>query len=301
MTTPQIAWHGGVRVVTDESGPAVTVRSARDIAADGDRHMAARLQTGGEVSLLQDGRSVRVPAGSLVLYDTGRPFKIVMPERQRAHILAVPRALLRQEESVLRSITPMVIAPETADDGEGTTAGLTALATAMLEELIVAEPPVREHLARAVADVVGSLVAEHVGSRRRAAEPRELLWRRVTGFVEQNLGDPELSPQRIADRHHISVRYLQVLFQQQGTTVNGWVRERRLEAASRDLVRSGAHRRSVAAIAARWGFTNPSHFSRAFREAFGASPMQWRDGAHSRARIGDSQCGEGKVGPTAAA
>jgi AraC-like DNA-binding protein len=32
----------------------------------------------------------------------------------------------------------------------------------------------------------------------------------------------------------------------------------------------------VSAIGARWGFTNPAHFSRAFRQAFGTAPGQYR-------------------------
>jgi AraC-like DNA-binding protein len=58
--------------------------------------------------------------------------------------------------------------------------------------------------------------------------------------------------------------------------VNAWVRTRRLEAAREELARTGAAHRSIAAVAARWGFSNPSHFSRAFRERYGMSPVQWR-------------------------
>ncbi|MFJ1547744.1 helix-turn-helix domain-containing protein [Streptomyces sp. NPDC088246] len=52
----------------------------------------------------------------------------------------------------------------------------------------------------------------------------------------------------------------------QGTTVNAWVRTRRLEVVREELAQAGAAHRSIAAVAARWGFTNPSHFSRTFRD-----------------------------------
>ncbi|MEU5391505.1 helix-turn-helix domain-containing protein [Streptomyces tibetensis] len=32
----------------------------------------------------------------------------------------------------------------------------------------------------------------------------------------------------------------------------------------------------VAAVARRWGFTSPSHFSRAFRAAYGTTPREWQ-------------------------
>lgn len=34
--------------------------------------------------------------------------------------------------------------------------------------------------------------------------------------------------------------------------------------------------RTIRAIAARWGFTSPAHFSRAFRGAYALSPLQFR-------------------------
>jgi AraC-like DNA-binding protein len=138
---------------------------------------------------------------------------------------------------------------------------------------------VREPLARAAADVIASAVAENIsGNRRAAADPRRILLDRVKASIEEQLGDPGLNPRAIADQHHVSLRYLHLLFQREGTTVNGWIRERRLEGARRALSAPDARRRSVAAVAARWGFANASHFSRAFREAFGVPPVQWRSG-----------------------
>jgi AraC-like DNA-binding protein len=32
----------------------------------------------------------------------------------------------------------------------------------------------------------------------------------------------------------------------------------------------------VSAVAARWGLTNAAHFSRAFRAAYGVSPVEYR-------------------------
>ncbi|TDC36686.1 helix-turn-helix domain-containing protein, partial [Actinomadura sp. KC345] len=34
--------------------------------------------------------------------------------------------------------------------------------------------------------------------------------------------------------------------------------------------------RPISAIAARWGFTSPAHFSQTFRTAYGLSPRQFR-------------------------
>ena len=55
------------------------------------------------------------------------------------------------------------------------------------------------------------------------------------------------------------------------TTVFGYLRQRRMEHARRLLTE---HTITVLDAANRVGYTNPSHFARAFREAFGLNPRQ---------------------------
>ncbi|WP_196443753.1 helix-turn-helix domain-containing protein [Planomonospora sp. ID67723] len=113
-----------------------------------------------------------------------------------------------------------------------------------------------------------SAVPPHRRRRALAAE--------VHAFILTNLGDAHLSPDAIAAAHHISLRYLHRLFHDDGHTVAGWIRQRRLQRCRRDLAdpRLAAH--TISSIAARWGFTSPAHFSQAFRSAYGLSPRQFR-------------------------
>ncbi|MCZ0982276.1 hypothetical protein O1L60_34535 [Streptomyces diastatochromogenes] len=63
--------------------------------------------------------------------------------------------------------------------------------------------------------------------------------RRVRDHINRNLGDPDLSPERIARAQRISVRYLHRLFEGEGTTVGQLIRQRRLEECGRELGRRG--------------------------------------------------------------
>ena len=73
---------------------------------------------------------------------------------------------------------------------------------------------------------------------------------------------------------HLSPSRLAHLFQEQiGQTVAETQRQLRLRQAAR-LLRHSA--RSVQEIAAEVGFHCPFHFSRRFRQAFGASPREYR-------------------------
>jgi AraC family transcriptional regulator len=58
-----------------------------------------------------------------------------------------------------------------------------------------------------------------------------------------------------------------------GTTVGEFVRQLRLEWAANVMLSEGA---SIADIALRAGFCDQSHFSRAFRRHFYATPAAWR-------------------------
>jgi AraC-like DNA-binding protein len=77
----------------------------------------------------------------------------------------------------------------------------------------------------------------------------------------------------------MSLRSLHQLFHNQGLTVAGYIRQRRLERCRRDLTDPALAARPVAAIAATWGFTSAADFSRAFRTAHGMPPAEYRRSA----------------------
>ncbi|QNP75440.1 helix-turn-helix domain-containing protein [Streptomyces roseirectus] len=129
--------------------------------------------------------------------------------------------------------------------------------------------PVAGRLARSAADLLAILALDLAGPD----EPGGALLPRIRAFIEDHLTDPALGPESIARAHHISVRYLHKLFQSDGTTVGRWIRRRRLDSCRHELASRTV---TVAAVAHRWGFTSPSHFSRTFRDAYGMSPREWR-------------------------
>jgi AraC-like DNA-binding protein len=108
---------------------------------------------------------------------------------------------------------------------------------------------------------------------------RHALLTTVQAFIQQHLGDSELSPAMIAAAHHISLRSLHQLFHDEGLTVAGWIRRRRLECCRRDLSDPGLASRPIAAIARSWGFSGAADFSRAFRAAHGLPPSEYRRSA----------------------
>lgn len=98
----------------------------------------------------------------------------------------------------------------------------------------------------------------------------------VRAWIDANLGEPGLDPDAIARANHVSVRYLHRLFHDKGTSVARWVRERRLDNCRRDLEDPAQAERGVVAIARRWGFVDPAHFSKIFKASYGEPRGQYR-------------------------
>ncbi|NUW40196.1 helix-turn-helix domain-containing protein [Nonomuraea rhodomycinica] len=225
----------------------------------------------------QAGRQAELRVGDLMLRDSSRPYLTTFGSRGPADgqvlSLQFPRSLLPLPERGLRALNSV---PIRGARGMGALASQFLLRLARhLEEFSPAEATrvsalTLDVLTAALAGALDARSAVPPSSRQRA------LLAQIHAFVEANLGDTDLTPAAIAAAHHISLRYLNKLFHAEGRTVAGWIRERRLQRCRRDLAEPQLAGYPINAIAARWGFTSPAHFSQAFRGAYGLSPREFR-------------------------
>jgi len=122
-------------------------------------------------------------------------------------------------------------------------------------------------------DLLGAALTRHRESNDIG--PRTNLFQRVTTFIEKRLGDSQLSPTMLAAIHHISTRYLHLVFSERGTTVGTWIRSRRLARCREELAKPRSDR-TITEISMGWGFNDVAHFSRSFKSAYGVSPLTFR-------------------------
>ena len=143
-------------------------------------------------------------------------------------------------------------------------------------ELLAA--PGADRLGHPSIEVFRSVIAAHLDHPDMAAEAGAAsLELRILAAARNHLADPELTAAQIAHELHVSERHLYKTLATAGVSLAQWIRDQRLTAARADLVDPLDRRTTIAAIARRRGFSNPSSFGRAFREAYGMSPGEWRD------------------------
>ena len=116
--------------------------------------------------------------------------------------------------------------------------------------------------------------SEHCMRRESQCRATDKLFRRAGNIIKDRFADPDFGPCEAAAEAGISLRYLQKLFTQRGSTCGEFIYSLRLEHAARLL-----HRRKflgtgqpVSEIAYACGFRDYTNFARKFRRRFGCSP-----------------------------
>lgn len=264
---------GAVRLSSLACSPVLSRRTSAHIRRGDPEHLQLALVTQGSFTISQRGRD-SVVAGGLVLTDTSRPSEGVVAGRQiEAIVLQIPRPALALRPNRVDSLLAQSL---TADTGS------SAILADFLRTLLAHGPRCRPEellgLGSIALDLATACLAQQLGDLAEApaeARAQEAL-QRIHRFIEENLGDPGLTPQAIADRHNMSLRALHALFAGQDMGIAARIRESRLERAHADLARGEPGGQSVQTIAARWGFSSATAFSRAFREAYGITPTEHR-------------------------
>ncbi|MFJ3922263.1 helix-turn-helix domain-containing protein [Streptomyces sp. NPDC090022] len=236
----------------------------------------------GPVTVVRDGATSPLRPGDLVFCDPARRHLLHFGDDCQMIFFRIPRCYVGVTEPELRRVVGVPVR-----GGEGLGALVSDFLSAFAAKSEFRRSTIGDGPARTAVHLLSVLVMELLepvaaGGPAGAGPPRagDETLSRIRSFIEEHLRDPDLSPESIARAHHISVRYLHRLFQNDGMTVSQWVRRRRLESCRIELGRS-RRRFTVAAVARRWGFTSPSHFSRSFRGAYGMSPTEWQSLAAS--------------------
>lgn len=249
----------------------VVERTPELIARSDRSYFKLSLMLAGTGMLIQDDREAVLQAGDLAVYDTDRPYSLVFDDDFRTMVVMFPKHLISLPSDMIGQLTAVRIS------GQGGLGGMVVpYLTQLAGNLDQLAGTTGARLAHSALDLVTTVFTRELGLDGVSADPHRALVQRIRSYIDRNLASTDLGPATIASAHFISTRHLHGLFQEQGVTVSTWIRTRRLEQCRRDLLDPMLADRPVAAIAARWGFVDAAHFSRAFKSAFGISPSEYR-------------------------
>jgi AraC-like DNA-binding protein len=124
-------------------------------------------------------------------------------------------------------------------------------------------------LLRLLADTVPS--SSHPGDSHLAGARFKL----AIHYIDQNFHDADLTELDVATAQGVSVRYLQKIFEQEGTTFLACLTCKRMQSA-RLILQSSGNGQALIDVALSSGYNDLSNFYRMFKRTYGETPSEMR-------------------------
>jgi AraC-like DNA-binding protein len=248
-------------------------RRTRALVADGIDDFSLIVNLGGPYVVSQGSNELVLADGEATLVSLTEP--VSLAHHPPGHVLGlrIPRARLaplisRVEDSCVRRIPHGVHALRLLTDYVAIASGDDSAPSREVQHL--------------VASHIHDLVAVAIGATRDAMEMahgrglRAARLHAIKQDVAQNLGQADLSVATLAPRHGCTPRFIQRLFETEGTTFTEYVLGQRLARAHRMLVDPRRAGEKISVVAYDCGFGDLSYFNRVFRRRYGGTPSDVR-------------------------
>lgn len=257
-------------------------RTGLRIARDGLDHYMIELFFSGHMEMQVHGGAIRNSPGQIVGFDLGDTLDSFNSDFDLICIF-IPRARL----------APLLVRPDSLHGAiPDVETGPGLVLSTFLQALYRALPTLSPSDAPATANAMLQLTAAAFNSAAGETDVvpdarRHSLWMRAQLYIRENLASRNLSAGDIALGLGTSRTALYELFEPLGG-VAAHIREMRLRKCLQEIVSPRHAATRIAEIAYRWGFDDPSVFSRAFRQRFGCAPGDARALARARSLGGGS-------------
>ncbi|MET3498374.1 helix-turn-helix domain-containing protein [Variovorax boronicumulans] len=232
------------------------------------------LQRKGSCTLGRDNETIQVGAGEIAVAPLNEPLTLVSEQYIEQYILwgTAPQKEVGEQTPDVTKMRHMT--------------GLTSIQGLLrsLVETLLAEMPAHVNASNDfLAPTISWLLAQSLWEPDAAQRPAflaKLSRDRIVRYIEDNLHDSELSPERIARALGCSKRTLHRAFDSGSgdESVNRYLWRRRIERCAAELRSSACpgRRQTVTEIAYSFGFSSSAHFSRRFKQHIGVTPLRFR-------------------------
>ena len=259
------------QVVAFDEGQAEFHRDDDHIRTDGIGVFEVFAPTRGGCVIEQFGSTEKCGPGAMFFVDAAAPFRLVQRGRMAGVILKTSRAAMERYLPGVESMCGRVV------DGRR---GLPRVTRDMLRSIggqgDNLQMPQFEGACHHLMDLMAMIVDGARDLNVADGRVRGATLARLKAHIREHAADPRLGTRDVAAAFGLSERYVQMLFQGDGTTVRDYVRRQRLDEARRQLANPARRDRTITEIAYASGFSSSAHFSTAFRMQYGLSPREFR-------------------------
>ena len=266
----------GLKLVWGKFTSARIIRT-REMIADGNDDLYLFVNQTGHITVSARGRDVTLYENDAVLISSGETVVFDRHSFGESITTRIPYSML----------SPMVVDVDDAimhrmPSNTAALKLLTSYASALLGEDHALTTPAHRHR---VATHVHDLAALALGATLGAADVAQgrgmnaARLRAAKTHIIENISCRDMSIGSVASYLGVTPRYLQRLFERDGTTFSEFLLGRRLAGAYRMLCGPQSLQRQVSAIAYDVGFSDLSYFNRCFRRLYCATPTDIRKAA----------------------
>ncbi|MCY0386988.1 helix-turn-helix domain-containing protein [Robbsia sp. Bb-Pol-6] len=253
----------------EAGGQSVSRPATRHVRHD--EYILVSIGTTGHGILRQDCREARLEVGGFAVYDTARPYELHFDAPFSQAVIQIPRLLLKERLGMTEHVTATFL------EGRDPLVQLTRdylLALGRFADHDTAFET--DRIAQQAVDLLAMALQSRQPADAMSTAPRATRLFRIKQLTESHLRDGEFGLAGLSARLHVSGRYINDLFSDEGTSFGRYLLARRLERCAEDLRAPGMRHRTINDVAFSWGFNNFSHFSATFRQHFGTSARAYR-------------------------
>jgi AraC-like DNA-binding protein len=261
----------GLQLMESSSSPVKVSRGGRYLA-DGNDDVVLAIARSGSIVINSGGREQGLSAGEAIVLSSGEPASYHRVSTGQSVTLRVPRATF---ESTVVSVEDALMRPIPGDCGAlklmENYAGWLLHAGNVDQRLL--NLSVR-HIQDLLILALGPTADFADTARTRGLRAARL--KLAKSYVASNSHRRDLSVTALAASLNVTPRYVQRLFETDGTTFSEFLLQQRLVRAHRLLCEPSPSAAAISTIAYDVGFGDLSYFNRRFRRQFGMTPREVR-------------------------
>jgi AraC-like DNA-binding protein len=253
---------------------AARVTRSRACLDDGNTDLALVVNRSGHAIVSARGSEVELYEDDAVLMRSDEITVFNRRSRGGSCSLRIPRSILSKvvtdlDTMVMRRIPGETEALRILTGYVGTLMDGNALALPALRQ------PIATHVYDLVALTLGATTEAIEGAKNRGVRAARL--EAAKSYIVENSAHCDLSVGNVASHVGVTTRYLQKLFEDDGSTFSSYLLSQRLARAHRMLSEPDLSERPVGSIAYEVGFGDLSYFNRCFRRRYGTTPLAVRE------------------------